>query len=126
MKRMWFGIVLLAVLLMGGIGMTLAMHRIHDPISARLAQAAEASQSGQWDKGKALAQGAGADWKQYWRFTAACADHEPMDEIDGLFAELEVYARQGDVSEFAATCAHLAELTRAMGGAHGASWWNLL
>ena len=51
---------------------------------------------------------------------------EPMDEIDALFAEVKVYGRQEDTTQFSAACAHLASLLDAMGESHGCYWWNVM
>ena len=48
-----------------------------------------------------------------------------MEEIDALFAEVEVYAAAREETDFAAGCAALSRKVEAMGQAHGASWWNL-
>ena len=53
------------------------------------------------------------------------ADHTPMEEIDALFAQVEVYAAAREETDFAAGCAALSRKVEAMGLAHGASWWNL-
>ena len=53
------------------------------------------------------------------------ANHTPMEEIDALFAEVEVYAAAREETDFAAGCAALSRKMEAMGQAHGASWWNL-
>ena len=48
-----------------------------------------------------------------------------MEEIDALFAEVEVYAAAREETDFAAGCAALSRKVEAMGQAHGASWWKL-
>lgn len=126
MRRCWLGVGLLALLLGAGIWAMVTMDRIHSPISSDLDQAAEAALAGDWETGEALALSARADWNDNWHRTASVADHEPMDEIDGLFAELGVYARRRETMEFAACCAKLSKLVQAMGDAHSFSWWNLL
>jgi hypothetical protein len=49
-----------------------------------------------------------------------------MEQIDALFAELEVYTARQDMPNFAATAAHLSRLTAALGNSQGFSLWNLL
>lgn len=126
MKRLWFGVGLLLLLLLGTLGVTWQMERIHGPVSTRLEQASQLAQQGNIDAAAQLAQEAQAQWKKHWHFSATFADHNPMEEADGLFAELDAYLQAGDTAEFTAACAHLARLTQAMAEAHGVNWWNLL
>ncbi len=126
MKRLWLGIGILAAILALCCTVTLSMECIHTPIAEDLSRAAEAAQKEDWDKANALAAAAKARWEQYWHFTAMVADHTPMDELDGLFAELEVYGREQEMPHFAATCAHLCRLSQAMADSHTPSWWNLI
>ncbi len=126
MRRLIIGLSILAVLLALSIGVSAAMERIHSPVAEALHQAAEAAQAEDWKKAGALAESAKARWEKYWYFTAAVADHTPMDDADGLFAELEIYLQEQEMPHFAATAMHLSQLTRAMADSHHASWWNLL
>lgn len=126
MKRLWIGIFFLVALLLGTIAGSLAMDAIHDPISNQLREASDAAQAQDWARADTLTQQAHARWSHYWALTASFADHNPMDDIDALFAELEVYRAQREAVHFAATCAHLSELSRAMEESHNLSLWNLL
>lgn len=126
MARFWIGIALLAAFLGLGIGVTVAMDQVHEPISQVLEEAAEQALAGDLEGGAALARQARMDWQDHWKGTASVADHGSMDEIDGLFAQMEVYARQGRETDFAAYCARLSKLVHAVGEAHGFNWWNLL
>ena len=65
-------------------------------------------------------------WDTRFPFCATLADHEPKENINGMFAQLEVYAQCWDVESFAAACALLAEDVEAIGEAHRLSWWNIL
>lgn len=126
MKRFWWGAGLLIVLLILSSLITFSMERIHEPVANLLKQASEASLEEDWEKANALAGEAKARWEQYWQFTAAFADHTPMDELDGLFAELEVYGKEKEMPHFAATCSHLSMLALAMASSHTPNWWNVL
>lgn len=126
MGRFWLGVCLLAVLLGAGLWVSSAMDDLHTPIAETLEKAAQQSMEGDVDGGIALAQQAKAHWEKHWHRTASIADHSPMDEIDGLFAQMDIYARTGQPVEFAAHCARLAKLVEAVGEAHSANWWNLL
>ena len=126
MKRSWFGAGLLAILLALGLLTTWGMARCHDPISRDLEQAAQAALSEDWDRAAALAEQAGDRWQACWRLSAAVADHEPMEEIDSLFAQLEVYQQVRDSRAVASLCAELSQRVGNMLEAHQCSWWNLL
>ena len=123
MKRIFLGLALLLALLGIAAVITVRMDRVYEPITNALRQAAEADD---WKKAAFLADQAKTRWEEQRRFTATVADHSPMDEIDGLFAELEIYLRQQEMPHFAATCRHLAMLTEAMGDNHALNLWNLL
>ena len=126
MGRFWLGIGLLVLFLVLGLWVTHAMDGVHQTISQTLDEAAQQTLSGDLETGISLAQQAQNDWDSHWHGTASIADHAPMDEIDGLFAQLKVYGQTGQAADFAAYCARLAKLVTAVGEAHGLSWWNLL
>ena len=126
MKRIWIGVGILAVLLVLGIWVAEVMENSHHPGARDLRRASELVLEEEWAAAEALTRRARSKWQGAWRFSAALADHEPMDQIDGLFAELKVYAAARDETAYGGTCAHLAELLEAMGHAHGFTWWNLL
>lgn len=126
MKRSKIGAWLLIVLLIIGMLSSWGMVKYSEPIGKAASQAAEAALREDWVKAEALTQSARARWDKYWGFCAAFADHEPMENINGLFAQLEVYAQSRDAQNFAAVCALLGEDARAIGEAHSLKWWNLL
>lgn len=126
MTRIRIGFILLLILLLLGVFVQLEMERIHRPIARLLDTSAEESMNGQWASARALSRQAAGDWQRRWRFSAALADHEPMEEIDGLFARLETAAGQEDTLEYAAACRELARRIDAMADAHALNWWNLL
>ncbi len=126
MRRLIWGLCILGLLLGLCAGVAWAMERVHEPISSLLQQAAEAADREDWAAARRLTIAAQARWTQYWRFTAAVADHTPMDELDGLFGELETYLQHEEQPHFSATCRHLALLANAMADSHTPSWWNII
>lgn len=126
MARFWIGVGLLVGFLGLGLWVSKAMDEVHVPVMELLEQAADATLEGDMESGKELADRAYAVWERYWRGTAAVADHAPMDEIDGLFALVQGYARAGSAADFAAGCGRLSKLVEAIGEAHSPKWWNLL
>lgn len=125
MKRLWQGIALLLVLLLIGIGITAAMDSIHSDTAAQLSRAAEAARDGNWDTAAGLLSQSKAAWEKHWVLTATAANHGPMEQIDSLYAMLEVFV-QGQAPQFPAVCAQLSKLTEAVGEAHRFSLENLL
>lgn len=125
-RRFWLGVGILTVFLALGLWVTKSMSNVHEPVAQALEQAAQAALDGDLQTGISLADTAKNTWQAHWNGTAAVADHEPMEQIDGLFAQLETYATAGESANFAAYCARLSQLIEAMGDAHDLNWWNLL
>ena len=126
MSRFVLGILILAVFLGLGFGVAFGMDAMHLDVAENLSIAARQVISGQWESGVALAKGAKADWEKNWGRTACVADHAPMDEIDGLFAQLQAFESPEEAVHYSATCAQLSKLVAAVADAHRFSWWNLL
>ena len=126
MGRFWLGALILVALLLLGLWIGRATGWTHETISKMLDLAAEQVMAGDTAEGLATAQAARRRWHGGRNATAAIADHAPMDEIDGLFAQLEIYGQLRSPMELAAVCARLSALVSAMGEAHQLTWWNLL
>lgn len=126
MSRTVIGAFLLIALLLGGLLVQQEMDAIHRPIAQMLEVSAESAWNEDWELVDALSAGAEKSWRSSWTFTAAFADHDPMEEVDSLFAQLTVYALARDSQEYAAVCRELARRIDAMADAHTLSWWNLL
>lgn len=126
MKRSWFGMGLLILLLAAGFLSTRYMDRRHGETAVLLHAARQQAENGSWEQAVQLAAEAQNCWKSSWRVSAAFADHEPMEDIDSQFAQLNVYAGAGERLSFAAICAQLASALEAMGDAHALNWWNLM
>lgn len=126
MNRFRIGISLLAVLLSLGLFVQSATRQTAIPISAALNSAADNALSGRWSIAQHYSDFASARWQSHWHTTAALADHQPMEDIDGLLAQLPVYAAAEDAEQFAAACSDLARRMTAMADAHSLHWWNLL
>ena len=126
MARFWLGVGILLTFLALGLWIAVAMDGIHQQISSTLEQAALQTLDGDLDTGIALVSQAHDRWERNWHAAAAVADHAPMDEIDSLFAQLQLYGTTRQATEFAAYCTRLSQLVTAMGEAHTLTWWNLL
>lgn len=126
MTRGWIGLGLLAVLLTVGLLVTGWMSSAHKDISRELEEAAAAAGEKNWTEAAESARDAYEDWQERWHLSAAFADHEPMEEIDGLFAQLWPYLNARDPVAFSALCRELARQVEAIGDAQGLNWWNFL
>lgn len=126
MKRLWIGVLILFLLLGAGIGITVFADHVHTGISDTLGQAADAALTGDWYTATELSSAARDRWDTYRKITAAIADHEPMEEIDSLFSQLEVYEKAKQAISFSACCEALSIFTKAIGESQSVSWWSLL
>ena len=126
MKRIWIGIVLLAVLLWAGFRTSDFMAQTHVPIVQDVRRAGDLALEEQWGTAQAFAKRGRDRWEKKRPVTAAIADHEPMDEIDALFAQLDTYAKVEDEIYYCALCVHLASLLEAVSQSHSLTWWNLM
>jgi len=124
MKRSWLGVGLLAIMLVIGLLVTRAMGRIHDPIARDLTAAGEYALAGNWNQAEALSQQASDSWEKHALFRACFADHNPTEEIDACFAQLETYKRMKEETAFAAACGETAQKVKAVGEAHKLIWNN--
>ncbi len=126
MKRMWIGIGLLAVVLIGGVWSGKRMMNTHLPCAEDLEHAAACAMAEDWGSAGALAEKARDTWQQNRKISASVTDHEPMDEIDAIFEELEVYRAREETAAYSAGCMYLAEQLRDLGNSFRLSWWNIL
>ena len=126
MVRGWLGVGILVVFFALGLVTMVVMDNDHLPTGELLEQAAEKTLAGSFEEAVSLGMEAKARWERSWNGTATVADHSPMDDVDALFGEMEIYARAGEEPHFAACCQELSQRIQAMAGAHRFSWWNVL
>lgn len=126
MKRGVFGLGILLVFLVLGLWGSFAMSDLHQPVSKVLEKAAQTALDGDLEAAAIAAKEAQGKWEDHWHPVAMLADHTPMDEIDGMFAQLEIYAQAGNHQHFAACANQLAAMISATAEAHELTWWNLL
>ncbi len=126
MRRLWIGVGFLIVMLAVGVLLTVLFDRIHTPLSEDLQNASQLAMAQEWEKATALTQQARADWEQYRKFIAAVADHEPLEKMEYLLDQLDVYAELRRTADFSATCVELAAMADAMLESQSLTWWNFL
>lgn len=126
MKRGWFGLVLLVILLAGGGLSAWTLSHRQEPLERALTEASQCALVNNWQEALALTHQVSQVWNHHWHITAAFSDHAPMEEIDGMLAQLEIYGEKKDNLSFAVLCAELSREMAAIGDAHLPTWWNLL
>ena len=126
MKQFWIGVVVLALLLAAGVGLTVIMDDLQGEISAKMTEAAACALEENWEKADLAAGAARAKWERSRKFVAAFADHGPLETADSLFSELTVYRKQQLPAEYAAVCLCLARQAEAIGESHSLRWWHVL
>jgi hypothetical protein len=126
MRKFIIGITVLSILLLSGLLVAKATKEMYRPIINLLEEAADAALAGNFEIAKQQADKAKQLWDTQKNATATVADHTPMEDIDHLFAETEIYAQTEELPHFAACCAQLAGMVKAMGDAHAPNLWNLL
>lgn len=124
MGRFSLGIILLALLL--GLGLWISQTADDQllPIARTLEEAAREALEQDTQQATEKTAAARKRWEKAWHATAAFSDHEPMEQIDSLFAQLPCW--EGAPDRYAAVCNQIAMLIRALSGVHEPVWWNLL
>ena len=125
MKRIWFGAGLLVVLLVLGIISSTLMEHLQQEQVARLDRAAELVTEGDWAAARALTSEAKQDWDRTQLLIAALCDHQIMDHVEGLFAQIEVFSSTRSAPSFGSTCVYLARQLEALGSSHSFTLENI-
>ena len=126
MKRLWIGVAVLAVLLGLSAVMSCSLSRLHRELAQELDKAGQAAMAEDWETADAFLSAAGQRWQKYRRFCASFTDHEPLEQVDSLFAQLSVCRTLSLPTDYALICTQLSELSRAIGESHSFTWWNFL
>ena len=124
MKRIWFGVALLFVMLILGLGSSNLMERIHENQAEDLSRAAECAMADNWAGAEKYLQSARREWDRNRSLISGLSDHEPMDQAEGLFSQLEVFAASRDRVSFGSTCRYLSSQLEALGKSHSLSLPN--
>ena len=121
MKRIWFGVGLMILLLILSIGSGLVMERIQSAQSENLNRAARLAADGDWAAARTLVSQARQQWDRRQTLISALSSQASMDEIDGLFAQLEVFSEARSATSFSSTCVYLACLLESLVEDHSLS-----
>ena len=125
MTRLWIGVGLLLILLLGGIALWLGIVPFHENLAESLDRAAQLAAEGHWTQAQDTAFAARDRWQRHKDSIAAVTDHEPMEQMEALFQELSILDANQAV-DFACICVHLAGVSRAIGETQELRWWGIL
>ena len=126
MKRLWFGVGLLAFLLAASLYLGDVLTELVQPIESDLDKAAVAALEENWPLASALYLRAEKHWDSKRNLAATLIHHDPLQQIDVGFAALPSYAACEDSAGFCAACSQLAQQIRSLPQPHGVKWWNIL
>ena len=125
MKRIWFGVVLLILILVLGLISSTFMKETWLKQSENLNRAAILASDGDWVNARNLLAEAQAEWEEKQLLLAVLCQHEPIEQIDGLFAQLEVFSESRRTASFSSTCVFLSKLIDSLGRSHNLNLKNL-
>lgn len=126
MKRSIFGVGMLGFLLVACLLAQNRMAAAHSPTAKLVEKAGQLALAEDWEGAETAFRQAAQRWQDCRSLTASLADHTPMEDVEGLFAQLEIFAEQQETTQFAALCRELAGRVEAMADAHVMSLWNVL
>lgn len=119
MNRLRFGLILLAALLAVSIFIGLAIGSIHGRIASAMLEAAGNADIDLVFHTQAL-------WQRWRGLTAAFTAHEPLEELDQLFAQLSRKSALQQPAEFSMLCVQASCVSRAIAESMELTWWNFL
>ncbi len=126
MKRLWIGVILLAVLLAGALLQSLGLAAVHEDLSETLEKASVAARRRDWGTAYALDAQARQQWGRCRHITAAFADHEPLEELEALLEELQICKELSLEENYAVVCSQLSQICKAISESFAIAWWNVL
>ena len=126
MKRFAIGVILLLVLLGAAMLVQKNMNARQAPIAQSLEAAADAAAAGNWEAARTFARDAWEGWEKSWAFSAAFADHGPLEDVDCLLSQLPTFWESREQAQFIALCRELSRRVQAVADAQTLNWRNLL
>lgn len=126
MNRLWIGVGILVILLVMGIGLLWGSRVFFEELSQEVEQAGELALSGNWQAAGEKAAKSREKWEHWRKFWSSFTDHEPVEQVQALFSQLELYEKQRLEVDFAAVCLNLSQLAEAIDESHSLRWWSVL
>ena len=126
MNRLWIGIALLVLLPVVGFGMMWGNVSFFGALSREVDACEEAALAENWTLVAEKAAQCREKWEKYCHFWASVTDHAPIEQMNTLFSQLELYENRRKAVEFAACCRAIATQMEAIRESHSLAWWNIL
>ena len=126
MRRCYLGAGVLAALLLLGIFSSRWMENHHSGLAERLLSAADAAEAGEWEDFLRLTSGVEEEWNQKRSLTAVLADHQYLEQAEGLLGQLISAARRREAAQCARLCRDMAHIFRVLSEDQRLRWENLL
>lgn len=125
MKRIWFGAGLLALLLFLSIGCSNITEQTYLPPAEQLTRSAQLALEGNWNGARNDSEAARRSWERNRLLAAVLSEHSALDQIDSLFAQIQVFAATQEPNAYSSACMCLARLLEALGKSHSLNLHNL-
>lgn len=126
MNKLWIGIGLLMFLLVGGIGLLWGSSVFFGNFSESVEEAGALALAGDWSGAAREMETTQEKWEIYRHFWASFTDHAPVEQMQALFSQLELYKERQLEVEFASACRALSHVVQAIEETHGLRWWSVL
>ena len=126
MKQVWIGLGILVALLVGGIWMGNTLDQAHEQQIRDLNQARVAAAAENWNLAEAHLTRAKQKWDEKRNISGTLYRQDPLDQIDGLFAQLAAQLACRSREGFCANCALLEKYLENLPQSHSFHWRNLL
>lgn len=126
MNRLWIGIGLLVLLLGLGVALWLGSGAFFGEFSHEMEAAGQAALESNWVLAGEKAAECERKWTRFAHFWSAFTDHAPMEQVQSLLSQLELYKNARLEVDFAACCRCLAREAEAIRENHGLAWWSIL
>lgn len=107
MTRFRIGASLLGVLLFLCVFSQIRMAAIQRPIAGTVTRAENYAAREEWTQAAAALLTAQSAWQEHRTLLAALADHQPLEDVESLFAMAQAYSVCRDGTQFRATCQEL-------------------
>jgi hypothetical protein len=126
MNRLWIGIAILVLIVAFGVGIWWGSALFFGDFSREMQDAGEAAVAEDWALAVQKAEKCREKWERFRPVWASLTDHAPVEQVQLLFSQLELYEAEKRAAEFAVCCRSLAKEAEAIEESHGLAWWSIL
>ena len=126
MKRIWFCGGMMIALLALSVALYFRPGQRYEALSRQMLQALEYAQTENWAQAGAISQQCRHRFSETKAFCAAFGDHEPLERMEVLFAQLAVYLQQQETLSFTTAALELSILAQEVADSFSLRWWTFL